>query len=134
MAFIAEVLGPLAEVSAHPRPLALDARFDLTEQLRRSTPAATGAEAPVLSAIGSLFSAAGGLVTQLLLAILMLLFGPDLVAAMLAEACMARAPPVGVSPASGDVTKPAKRGRCHTGPSGGAGTVAERQRRQDCGP
>lgn len=66
--------------------IALDARFDLSEQLRQSVPAAAGAVAPVLAAIGGLLSAIGGLVTLLLLAIFMLLFGGDLVAAMLAEA------------------------------------------------
>ncbi|GAC1346065.1 MAG: AI-2E family transporter [Myxococcales bacterium] len=66
--------------------LALDARFDLAEQLRQSMPAATGAVAPVLTAIGSLIRVVGGLVTLLLLAIFMLLFARDLVAAMLAEA------------------------------------------------
>jgi putative heme transporter len=66
--------------------LALDAHFDLTEQLRQSVPAAAVAVAPVLTAIGGLLSALGGLVTLLLLAIFMLLFGGHLVAAMLAEA------------------------------------------------
>jgi predicted PurR-regulated permease PerM len=66
--------------------LALDARFDLSEQLRQSVPAAAGAVAPVLTAIGGVLSAAAGLVTLLLLAIFMLLFGGDLIAAMLAEA------------------------------------------------
>ena len=66
--------------------LALDARFDLTEQLRQAMPAAAGAVAPVLTAIGGLLSAMAGLVTLLLLAIFMLLFGRQLVLAMLAEA------------------------------------------------
>src|SRR5207237_4597426 len=66
--------------------LALDARFDLTEHLRQSVPAAAGAVAPVLTAIGGMLSAMAGLVTLLLLAIFMLLFGRDLVLAMLAEA------------------------------------------------
>jgi predicted PurR-regulated permease PerM len=66
--------------------LALDARFDLTEQFRQAMPAAAGAVAPVLTAIGGLLSAVAGLVTLLLLAIFMLLFGRDLVLAMLAEA------------------------------------------------
>jgi predicted PurR-regulated permease PerM len=66
--------------------LALDARFDLTEQLRQAVPAAAGAVAPVLTAIGGLLSAVAGLVTLLLLAIFMLLFGRDLVLAMLAQA------------------------------------------------
>src|SRR5207245_3116086 len=62
--------------------LALEARFDLSEQLRQAVPAAAGAVAPLLTAIGSVFSAAAGLVTLLLLAIFMLLFGGDLIAAM----------------------------------------------------
>ena len=66
--------------------LALNARFDLSEQLRQSVPAATGAVVPVLTAIGGVLSALGGLVTLMLLAIFMLLFGGDLVKAMLAEA------------------------------------------------
>jgi predicted PurR-regulated permease PerM len=66
--------------------LALDAHFDLTEQLRQAVPTAAGAVAPVLTAIGGLLSAMAGLVTLLLLAIFMLLFGRDLVLAMLAEA------------------------------------------------
>jgi predicted PurR-regulated permease PerM len=64
----------------------LDQRFDLSEQLRQSVPAAAGAVAPVLTAITGVLSAAGGLVTLLLLAIFMLLFGRDLIASMLAEA------------------------------------------------
>jgi predicted PurR-regulated permease PerM len=66
--------------------VALDARFNLSEQLRQSMPAAAGAVAPVLTAIGGVLSALGALVTLLLLAIFMLLFGRDLVAALLAEA------------------------------------------------
>lgn len=64
----------------------LDARFDLSEQLRASTPAATGAVAPLLTVVGSVLRAAGGLVTLLLLAIFMLLFGGDLVASLVREA------------------------------------------------
>src|SRR5205823_13947612 len=63
--------------------LALDAHFDLTEQLRQAMPAAAGAVAPVLTAIGGLLSAMAGLVTLLLLAIFMLLFGRQLVLATL---------------------------------------------------
>lgn len=63
----------------------LDARFDLSEQLKQAVPAAAGAVAPVLGAIGSVLSAAGGLVTLLLLAIFMLLFGRELIDAALAE-------------------------------------------------
>lgn len=65
--------------------LALDARFDLTEQLRQAMPAAAGAVAPVLVAIGGVLSAVAGLVTLLLLAIFMLLFGQELISAALAE-------------------------------------------------
>ena len=60
--------------------LALDARFDLSGQLKQSVPAAAGAVAPVLVAIGGALSAVGGLVTLLLLAIFMLLFGRELLA------------------------------------------------------
>ena len=66
--------------------LLLDARFDLSAQLRKSVPAAAGAVAPVLTAIGGFLSALGGLVTLVLLAIFMLLFGGELIAAMVAEA------------------------------------------------
>lgn len=65
--------------------LALDARFDLSGQLKQSVPAAAGAVAPVLVAIGGVLSAVGGLVTLLLLAIFMLLFGRDLLVAAVAE-------------------------------------------------
>jgi len=65
--------------------LSLDARFDLSEQLRQATPTAAGAVAPVLGAISGVVSAVAGLVTLLLLAIFMLIFGRDLVAALLAE-------------------------------------------------
>jgi len=63
--------------------LALDAHFDLAEQFRQAVPTAAGAVAPVLTAIGGLLSAMAGLVTLLLLAIFMLLFGRQLVLAML---------------------------------------------------
>ncbi|HZR11240.1 MAG TPA: AI-2E family transporter [Myxococcales bacterium] len=66
--------------------VALDARFDLSGQLKQSVPAAAGAVAPVLVAIGSALSAVGGLVTLLLLAIFMLLFGRELLRAAIAEA------------------------------------------------
>jgi predicted PurR-regulated permease PerM len=65
--------------------VALDARFDLSEQLRQSTSAAAGAVAPVLGAISGALSAVAGLLTLLLLAIFMLIFGGDLIAGMLAE-------------------------------------------------
>src|SRR5258708_4236340 len=65
--------------------LALDARFDLSEQLRQAVPAAAGAVAPVLTAIGGLLSAVAGLVTLPLLAIFMLLFRRHLVLSLLAQ-------------------------------------------------
>src|SRR5712692_5321290 len=85
-AFIAEAPALWRKLQHTRVFLALDARFDLSEQLRQSMPAAAGAVAPVLTAIGSVLSAVGGLLTLLLLAIFMLLFGRDLIAAMLAEA------------------------------------------------
>jgi predicted PurR-regulated permease PerM len=85
-AFIAAVPG-LWQKLQHTRAfVALNARFDLSAQLRESVPAAAGAVAPLLTALGSIFSVAAGMVTLLLLAIFMLLFGPDLLAAMLSEA------------------------------------------------
>lgn len=85
-ALIAE-MPALLEKLRHTRVLlALDARFDLSGQLRQAVPAAAGAVAPVLVAIGGVLSAVGGLVTLLLLAVFMLLFGSDLIAATMAEA------------------------------------------------
>jgi predicted PurR-regulated permease PerM len=66
--------------------LFLDARFDVSEQIKQAVPAAAGAVAPVLVAIGGALSAVGALVTLMLLAIFMLLFGGDLIQAALAEA------------------------------------------------
>jgi predicted PurR-regulated permease PerM len=69
--------------------LFLDARFDLSAQLKQAVPAAAGAVAPVLVAIGGALSAVGALVTVILLAIFMLLFGGELIENMLAEASAA---------------------------------------------
>jgi predicted PurR-regulated permease PerM len=66
--------------------LFLDARFDVSEQLKQAVPAAAGAVAPVLLAIGGALSAVGALVTLILLAIFMLLFGGELIEGALAEA------------------------------------------------
>jgi putative heme transporter len=66
--------------------LFLDARFDVSEQLKQAVPAAAGAVAPVLVAIGGALSAIGAFVTLMLLAIFMLLFGGELIEAVLAEA------------------------------------------------
>jgi predicted PurR-regulated permease PerM len=66
--------------------LFLDARFDVSEQLKQAVPAAAGAVAPVLVAIGGALSAIGAFVTLMLLAIFMLLFGGELIDAALAEA------------------------------------------------
>lgn len=65
--------------------LALNARFDVQEQLRQGSQAATGAINPVLSAIGGALSVLGGLVTLLFLTIFVLIFGPNLKTALLAE-------------------------------------------------
>src|SRR2546430_8787746 len=51
--------------------LALDAHFDLSEQLRQSVPAAAGAVAPVLVAIGGVVQAARGAVAPLPLGLLL---------------------------------------------------------------
>lgn len=72
--------------------LAVDARFDVQEQLRQGREAATGAINPVLSAVGGVLSAVGGLITLLFLAIFILIFGPDLVTALLAETGLAGRP------------------------------------------
>ena len=65
--------------------VSLDARFNLDEQLKQSTSVAAGAVAPVLNAIGGVLSAAGAGLTLLLLAVFMLLFGGELVEAMVRE-------------------------------------------------
>jgi putative heme transporter len=69
--------------------LFLDARFDLSGQLKQAVPAAAGAVAPVLVAIGGVLSVLGALVTLMLLAIFMLLFGGELIEAALQEASSA---------------------------------------------
>lgn len=62
-----------------------DARLHLQQQLRESGPAAVGAVNPLLSAIGSVVTAFAGLLAFLFLTVFMLVFGRDLVAALLAE-------------------------------------------------
>jgi predicted PurR-regulated permease PerM len=63
----------------------LDARLRLQEQLRESGVAAIGAVNPLLSAIGGVVTALGGMLAFLFLAIFMLVFGRELVAAALAQ-------------------------------------------------
>jgi predicted PurR-regulated permease PerM len=65
--------------------LRLDEVFDLQQRLRESGPTAAGAMNPLLSAIGGVFSALAGLVACFFLAIFMLVFGRDLVAALFAQ-------------------------------------------------
>src|SRR5207248_5238281 len=84
-AFVAETPRLWQKIQHTRAFLALDARFDLSAQLQESMPAAAGAVAPLLTAVGSIFRTAAAVVTLLLLAIFMLLFGRNLVAAMLAE-------------------------------------------------
>src|SRR5947207_6721355 len=84
-AFIAQAPVLWEKFQRTPLFLSLDARFDLSEQLRQATSTATGAVAPVLGAISGVLSAAAGLLTLLLLAIFMVIFSPDLLAALLAE-------------------------------------------------
>jgi putative heme transporter len=68
----------------------LDDLVDLQERLRESGPAAVGAVNPLLSAIGGLVAALGALVACSFLAIFMLVFGRDLVAAFFAQLETAR--------------------------------------------
>lgn len=85
-ALIAEAPSLLRKLRQTRFYLALDARFDLDEQLRQSVPSsAAGAVAPLLDAIGSVLKAVAGVVTLLLLAIFMLVFGGELVSAALAK-------------------------------------------------
>jgi putative heme transporter len=62
-----------------------DARLHLQEQLREAGPAAVGAMNPLLTAIGGVVTAFAGLLAFLFLTIFMLVFGRDLVAALVAE-------------------------------------------------
>lgn len=63
----------------------LDQVLDLRERLRESGPAAVGAMNPLLSALGDVVSALLGLVACFFLAIFMLVFGRDLVAALFSQ-------------------------------------------------
>jgi putative heme transporter len=63
----------------------LDARLRLQEQLRLSSAAAAGAVNPLLSAIGGVVAGLAGLLACFFLAVFMLVFGRDLVEALLAE-------------------------------------------------
>lgn len=85
-ALVAEGPALLAKVRHTRLFLALDTRFDISAQLKQSVPAAAGAVAPVLVAIGGVLSTAGALITLMLLAVFMLIFGGDLIAALLLEA------------------------------------------------
>lgn len=60
--------------------MALNARFDVQEQLRQESQGATGVMNlnPVISAVGGVLRVLGGLVTLLFLTIFVLVFGPDL--------------------------------------------------------
>jgi predicted PurR-regulated permease PerM len=66
--------------------LALNAHLPVGEALRQSVTAATGAVAPVLNAITSVLRVGLGLLTLLFLSVFMLIFGGDLVNALLAQA------------------------------------------------
>lgn len=84
-AFVAAAPGLWQKLQHTRLFLALDARFGLSQQLQQATSDAAGAVAPVLGAIGGVLSAVAALVTLLLLSIFMLIFGRDLLAALLAE-------------------------------------------------
>ncbi|BDG09991.1 AI-2E family transporter [Anaeromyxobacter paludicola] len=62
---------------------ALDRQLDFRSQLEKAGSSASGAVSPVLTAIGGVVSAAGGLLAFIFLAVFMLVFGRDLVAAAL---------------------------------------------------
>jgi putative heme transporter len=68
----------------------LDDLLDLQERLRESGPAAVGAVNPILSAIGGIATALAGLVACSFLAVFMLIFGRDLVAAFFTQLQKAR--------------------------------------------
>jgi len=68
----------------------LDTVLDLQQRLRESGPAAAGAVNPLLSAIGGVVSALAGIVSCFFLAIFMLVFGRNLVAAVFAQLRPAR--------------------------------------------
>jgi predicted PurR-regulated permease PerM len=84
-ALVAEAPALWQKVQHAPWFVRLDARLHLQEQLRESGPAAMGAVNPLLAAIGGVVSAVGGLLAFLFLTIFMLVFGGDLVTALLAE-------------------------------------------------
>ena len=84
-ALAAEMPALWQKLQQAPWFVSLDTRLHLQEQLRESGPAAVGAVNPLLSAIGGAFTALAGLLAFLFLAIFMLVFGRDLVAAMLEE-------------------------------------------------
>lgn len=65
--------------------LRLDARLHLQEQLRAYGPAAVGAVSPLLSAIGGVVTAITGLLAFVFLVVFMLVFGRDLLTAIVAE-------------------------------------------------
>jgi predicted PurR-regulated permease PerM len=61
--------------------VSLDARLHLKDQLRAAGPSAAGAVNPVLSAIGGVVTGIGAVLAFVFLAVFMVVFGPDLVAA-----------------------------------------------------
>ena len=84
-ALVGEAPALWRKILQSPTFAALDARLDLEEQLRAAGPAAAGVVTPIVSALGGIATAVGGLLAFLFLAVFMLLFGRDLVAAFLAE-------------------------------------------------
>jgi predicted PurR-regulated permease PerM len=83
-ALVAEAPALWQKLQHTPWFVHLDARLHLQEQLRQSG-AAVGAVNPLLSAIGDAVTALAGLVACLFLAVSMLVFGRDLVAALFME-------------------------------------------------
>lgn len=84
-ALVAELPAVWQKLQRTPWFVHLDARLHLQEQLRLSSAAAAGAVNPLLSTVGGIVTALAGLLACFFLAIFMLVFGRDLVAALLAE-------------------------------------------------
>jgi predicted PurR-regulated permease PerM len=89
-ALVAETPALWQQLQETPWFVRLDGVLDLQQRLRESGPAAVGAVNPLLSAIGGVVSALAGLVACFFLAIFMLVFGRDLVAAVFAQLKQAR--------------------------------------------
>jgi predicted PurR-regulated permease PerM len=84
-ALVAELPALWQKLQHTPWFVRLDTRLHLQEQVRESGFAVAGTVTPLLSAIGGVVTALAGLLAFLFLAVFMLVFGRDLVTALLAE-------------------------------------------------